>query len=402
MEKEKTQIKKRGPYTMRNVFQHMNCIVVFSREKDSVLFCRRKKEPYAGLFNFVGGKVEADESSEDAAYRELLEETGIGRQQISLYRLMDITYYHQKFILEIYVGKLDEDVLLREEKNPLLWIPLTENFADPDRFAGEQNIAHIMNVALKYPIPERTFMSDGQFVGIDGCRDGWIAAILDYGQLRIERYRTILDIMRQFPTADAYLIDMAIGLPESIKEIVNRPDRLARKELGGHSSSVFPIPCRQAVMVNPDDPQASFKMKTLNSSILGRSLSTQSINIIPKIRELDEFLNEHREYKNVLCEAHPELCFKRLKGTIVKTKKKEAEGIEERRNILLKYLTHEMLDDISDRVKSLRCMPDDIMDALCLAVSAAYKAHGMFETIPENPEKDARGLIMQMIAPKIK
>lgn len=155
-------------------------------------------------------------------------------------------------------------------------------------------------------------------------------------------------------------------------------------------------------MVNPDDPQASFKMKTLNSSILGRSLSTQSINIIPKIRELDEFLNEHREYKNVLCEAHPELCFKRLKGTIVKTKKKEAEGIEERRNILLKYLTHEMLDDISDRVKSLRCMPDDIMDALCLAVSATYKAHGMFETIPENPEKDARGLIMQMIAPKIK
>ena len=64
---------------MSNGFQHMNCIVVFSREKDSVLFCRRKKEPYAGLFNFVGGKVEADESSEDAAYRELLEETGIGR-----------------------------------------------------------------------------------------------------------------------------------------------------------------------------------------------------------------------------------------------------------------------------------------------------------------------------------
>ena len=55
----------------------------------------------------------------------------------------------------MYVGKLEEDVTLREEKNPLLWIPLTENFADPVRFAGEQNIAHIINVALKYPIPER-------------------------------------------------------------------------------------------------------------------------------------------------------------------------------------------------------------------------------------------------------
>ena len=387
---------------MSNVFQHMNCIVVFSREKDAVLFCRRKKEPYAGLFNFVGGKVEADESSEDAAYRELLEETGIGREQIFLYRLMDITYYHQKLVLEIYVGKLDEDVLLREEKNPLLWIPLTENFADPDRFAGEQNIAHIINVALKYPIPERTFMSDGQFVGIDGCRDGWICAVLDYGQLRIERYRTVLDIMRQFPTADAYLIDMAIGLPESIKEMENRPDRAARKELGKHGPAVFPIPCRQAVMVDPKDPKAVVKMRELNKTILGQSLSSQSINIIPKIRELDEFLDEHREYTNVLCEAHPEVCFKRLKGQALKMKKKETEGLEERRNILLKYLKNEMLDGIRDRAKFLGCMPDDIMDALCLAVSAAFKAHGMCETIPKKPEKDPRGLIMQIIVPKIK
>ena len=386
---------------MNNPFQHMNCIVVFSRNKDAVLFCKRKKEPYAGLLNFVGGKVEADESSEDAAYRELLEETGIGRQQIYLYRLIDFTYYHQKFVLEIFVGQLKENVTLREEKNPLLWIPITEDFADPDRFAGEQNIAHIINVALKYPILERTFMSDGQFVGIDGCRDGWIAAILDYGQLRIERYRTVLDIMRQFPTADAYLIDMAIGLPESIKEMENRPDRLARKELGGHCSSVFPIPCRQAVMVNPEDPQASEMMRAMNRSILDRSLSSQSINIIPKIRELDEFLDEHREYKNVLCEAHPELCFTRLKGQALNTKKKETEGLEERRNILLKYLKNEMLDGIRDRAKALNCMPDDIMDALCLAVSAAFKAHDMCETIREKPEKDARGLIMQMIVPKI-
>ena len=139
---------------MNNAFQYMNCIVVFNRGKDAVLFCKRKKEPYTGLLNFVGGKVEVGKTSEDAAYRELWEETGIGKQQLCLCRLMDITYYYQEFVLEMYVDKLEEDVTLREEKNPLLWIPLTENFADPDRFAGEQNIAHIINVALKYPIPE--------------------------------------------------------------------------------------------------------------------------------------------------------------------------------------------------------------------------------------------------------
>ena len=61
---------------------------------------------------------------------------------------MDITYNHQRFVLEMYVGKLKEDVTLLEEKNPLQWLPLTENFADLDRFAGEQNIAYIINVAL--------------------------------------------------------------------------------------------------------------------------------------------------------------------------------------------------------------------------------------------------------------
>ena len=386
---------------MNNSFPHMNCIVVFSKDKDSVLFCKRKKEPYAGLLNFVGGKVEKGEPSEEAAYRELFEETGIGRKQIRLYRLMDITYYHQKFVLEMYVGKLEEDVNLCEEKNPLLWLPLTEDFADPVRFAGEQNIAHIINVALKYPIPEKSFMSDGQYVGIDGCRNGWIAAILDNGNLRIERYETVLDIMREFPTADAYLIDMAIGLPECIEESEKRPDKAAREELGKHGSTVFPIPCRQAIMVDPNDPQAVVKMRELNLSVLEKSLSAQSINIIPKIRELDVFLDDHREYKNVLCESHPELCFTRLNGKALMMKKKTAEGLEERRSILEKYIEKGTMDGIQVRAKELRCMPDDIMDAVCLAVSAALKAHGMCETISEEPETDARGLMMQMIVPKV-
>jgi hypothetical protein len=53
----------------------------------------------------------------------------------------------------MYVGILREDNPLREEINPLLWLPLTEDFADRERFAGEQNIAHIMNIAMAYPLP---------------------------------------------------------------------------------------------------------------------------------------------------------------------------------------------------------------------------------------------------------
>lgn len=129
-----------------------NCIVVFSHDKTKLLFCKRVKEPFKGLYNFVGGKVERGEDSMSAAYRELYEETGILENEIQLYHFMDFTYYFQDFILELYVGKLSEPKKLVEELNPLEWLPLTENFADSKKFAGEQNIAHIVNVARKYPL----------------------------------------------------------------------------------------------------------------------------------------------------------------------------------------------------------------------------------------------------------
>ena len=135
--------------------KHSNCIVILNQNGDEVLFCRRMKDPYKGLYNFVGGKLEPGESSEAAAYRELQEETGISRRDIRLYRLMDLTYYHLNFVLEIYMGVLDRNVELQEEVNPLTWLSVQEDFTDRNRFAGEQNIAHIINVALQYPVPER-------------------------------------------------------------------------------------------------------------------------------------------------------------------------------------------------------------------------------------------------------
>ena len=41
-----------------------------------------------------------------------------------------------------------------------------------------------------------------------------------------------------------------------------------------------------------------------------------------------------------------------------------------------------------------------MMDAVCLAVTGALYAHGLYETIPENPDKDAHGLEMKMTVPK--
>lgn len=154
-----------------------NCIVVFDKGKDKILFCKREKEPYQGLFNFVGGKPEEGETGREAAYRELFEETGIDRRDICLFHLMDITYYQQEYVLEIYVGVLHEEITLVEETNPLVWFGLDENFADASKYAGDQNIAHIVKIALKY-LPEmrektsRKIKEDCCCIGIDGCKGG--------------------------------------------------------------------------------------------------------------------------------------------------------------------------------------------------------------------------------------
>ena len=210
--------------------------------------------------------------------------------------------------------------------------------------------------------------------------------------LEVKRYDSILQLVEAYPVFDGFLVDMAIGLQESAEDI--RPDDAARKMLVPRASTVFPVPARQAVYADGEERQ-----KKANIAVQGKSLAKQSIAIIPKIRELDEFLNEHTEYKNVICESHPELCFARLKGEVLTSRKKEFPGFSERVHILSEYLGRENLEGLWNKAKELRCNPDDVIDAVCLAVAAGLKAQDMCETVPADPKADARGLLMQMVAP---
>ena len=240
------------------------------------------------------------------------EETGILRSDIRLHRLMDITYYYQNFVLEIFVGQLQDDIKLIEEINPILWLPLTEDFTDESRFAGEQNIAHIVNMALKYPLAQNAseiLNSRSLCIGVDGCKGGWIAAVYDHGDLRIEKYNVIGAIIERYPLFEDFLIDMVIGLPSNNSHI--RPDTFARGLIPGRTSTIFAVPSRQAVYKNSEAEQIE-----ANKKALGKGLSKQTVAIISKIRELDSFLNSKSQYKNGIKESHPEVCFARLNGNV--------------------------------------------------------------------------------------
>lgn len=124
--------------------RNYNVILIYNPTCDKILLCKREKEPYKGLLNMVGGKIEEDESGFCAAYRELFEETGIRRSDVFLHHFMDFTYYITNCTVEVYVGKLKHDIDLIEEENELLWSDLNHNFFDSSIYAGEGNIGHII------------------------------------------------------------------------------------------------------------------------------------------------------------------------------------------------------------------------------------------------------------------
>ena len=108
------------------------------------LMCKRTKNPYKGMLNLVGGKIEKDNDGLNEAYRELKEETNIGNADIKLTHFMNIEYIAYDKLIEVYYGILNKEVELIEEVNKLEWIDINDNFFDITKYAGEGNIGHII------------------------------------------------------------------------------------------------------------------------------------------------------------------------------------------------------------------------------------------------------------------
>ena len=128
----------------------LNVIIVYDKDQSKILMCKREKEPYKGMFNLVGGKVEENENELHAAYRELEEETGITAKDINLVNVMNFEYKMSDIELELYAGKLNKDVEVVEEVNKLYWMDSKENFFDLEKFAGEGNIGHMLKQVELY------------------------------------------------------------------------------------------------------------------------------------------------------------------------------------------------------------------------------------------------------------
>jgi predicted RNase H-like nuclease len=229
--------------------------------------------------------------------------------------------------------------------------------------------------------------------GVDGCKGGWLAFHFNGKYWSESLFRNINELYSE-SEFELILIDIPIGLRET-EPIERLCDLESRKILNKRKSSVFPTPSRLAIHSNRYR-EASQE----NKKATGRGLSKQTYGIVPKIREVDAFI-QSKEYdarRKRIREVHPEICFWGLNGcSEMNYKKKDALGKCERIQLLGPYIegVDEIFDKTRSRYKKKQVADDDIIDALVCAATALF--NNCLSTFPPVPERDSNGIPMEIV-----
>jgi len=241
--------------------------------------------------------------------------------------------------------------------------------------------------------------------GLDGCRGGWVAVLVDGDLARATAIRidTLAELFERTEPLHVVAIDMPIGLPERIGLTGRAPERLVRPLLGGRQSSVFSIPSRAAVYAGVDESIPEDERYRHCCAIAretsdgGKAVAKQGFHIFPKIVEIDRLLGARPELVPRVHECHPEVAFWAMNGRAPLSEPKKVQnkpygpGIELRRKLLHAQGFVETLTDAAT-AKALKVGHDDLIDACATAWSAGRVSRGEALSFPDPPERDAHGL----------
>jgi predicted RNase H-like nuclease len=231
--------------------------------------------------------------------------------------------------------------------------------------------------------------------GIDGCKGGWVVASShpDFSDLRFTIEPNLDDIFRQARAGDVHvIIDVPIGLSDCKPRIC---DIEARKVLSRrHKSSVFPAPVRPCLIAFDDYARAS----QLSRQTCGKALSKQGYAILRKIRDVDELIDV--DFQRNIREGHPEVTFACLAGRVIQSSKKTHEGEHERLELLRVCGLMFDIEEVRLRLGRGLVARDDLIDAAACLVTTHAWVRNKVRVFPELPCRDARGLVMEIVAPR--
>jgi predicted RNase H-like nuclease len=231
-------------------------------------------------------------------------------------------------------------------------------------------------------------------IGVDGCKGGWIYFRLEGEDPEFGVAPTLSDVVDRSADGDVILADVPIGLSDSpASDRLCDPDARALLAPSGRASSVFPVPCRQALAAQAYD-QAS----AINHEVLGRRLSRQTWALTPRIREVDALLQRSEVARRRCRETHTELVFWGLAGGRgMPHSKKSREGFLDRLAVLEEAWPG--AEDLAAKAYmhhgGFRVARDDVVDALVSAIAASWP--GSFVSLPDEGQRDTAGLPMEIV-----
>lgn len=239
---------------------------------------------------------------------------------------------------------------------------------------------------MRLPIPITTSIT----AGVDGCRDGWLAVVECDRRLSALIAPDIETLLSTIPGA-LLGIDIPIGLPNYGSR---NCDLAARKFLGQpRGSSVFPAPVR-ACLVGGDYG----RLCSLHRRIDRRSLTKQAFYLLPKIKQVDDFLSTNPGLGGCIREVHPEVSFALWNGgQPMRFNKANMHGRRERERLIDREWPGERAR-LARELRGNRYAVDDLNDA-CAALWSAHRiAAGHARVFPGQIERDSNGLQMRIEA----
>ncbi|MGE0309250.1 MAG: DUF429 domain-containing protein [Acidimicrobiia bacterium] len=220
-----------------------------------------------------------------------------------------------------------------------------------------------------------------KFVGVDGCRAGWIAiSITDNVDdvLSMTLHRNARDLAAFAHETSIVAIDMPIGLSETGRRAC---DAEARRMLGRRGVTVFNAPPRNSLGAEEFSAASA-----LSRAAGGHGISIQTYNLLPRIRDLDDALTS---FSCPVAEVHPEVSFTLMTGAPLPSKK-TLDGRQQRRDAIASRWPE--IDQLL-RSRPSRCAVDDVLDAAAVLWSALRIARGCAMTFGDGAI-DARGIAM--------
>lgn len=192
--------------------------------------------------------------------------------------------------------------------------------------------------------------------GVDGCRGGWIAALLENGRLSVLVFKNTFPEVLELD-AQVVGVDMPIGLPEKPPR---EADEAARRFLTGQAPAgvVFPTFPRDVIQA-----ETHAKAVAVCRERGWPGISRQSYGLAWKILEVERYLDDR------VVEVHPEVSFRALAGRPLGFSKHTWDGFFLRRRLLKGAGIV-----LPEKLGALPLI--DVLDAAAAAWSAARYARG--------------------------